>query len=303
MVRGIVAGMLKAGGDVSGFDCEIEADIPLGSGLSSSAALEVAVATLMEGLFGRPLDPTQKARLCQQAEHEFAGVPCGIMDQLSSVMGSPTDALLIDCDSEQVRFVPLSDDISILVMNCKISHSLAESPYADRRSACFRAAESMGVRSLRHASRHRLEAFRDRLSQPDYRRARHVITENERTLAAADAISRRDWIAAGALMFESHASMRDDFEISCPELDMLVDAARRIGRTGGVFGSRLTGGGFGGSTVTLVQADSACLVAEKLADEYQERNGSKPDWFIPRPTAGARLLSTDGEGAIASRKN
>jgi galactokinase len=290
-VRGVAACMLKIGLDVPGFDCAIESDLPLGGGLASSAALEVATATLIEALLGQCLNPLQKARLCQRAEHEFVGMPCGVMDQIASAMGSSTDALLIDCEREQVRYIPLSDEVSVLVMNSNVRHMLAGSPYADRRSTCHRAAEKSGASSLRHVTLRQLEANRDRLDALEYRRARHVITENERTLAAAEAISRRQWVAAGELMYASHASMRDDFEISCPEIDALVDAARRIGASGGVFGARLTGGGFGGSTVTLVQADKAVPIAEKLVEEYQCQFGGAPDWFVPRPAAGAQVLS------------
>lgn len=297
-VRGVVAGMANAWGELPGFDGTIDTNIPLGCGLSSSAALEAATATLMEALLGRNLDPSQKAHLCQRAEHEFVGVPCGIMDQLSSILGSPTDVLLIDCESEQVQRVPLSDDVSVLVINCHVRHTLASSPYADRRSTCHRVAEKLGARSLRHVTSHQLESFRDQLSPWEYGRARHVITENLRARTMAEVISNRDWHTAGALMYESHASMRDDFEISCPELNLLVEAAQRIGPTGGVYGARLTGGGFGGSTVSLVQTDKACLVAERLVADYQRQFGSIPDWFVPRPAAGARVLSgpTTGSG-------
>lgn len=289
-LRGVVAGMVRACGHVPGFDCAVETNIPLGGGLSSSAALEVATATLIEALVGKLLDPLEKARLCQRAEHEFVGMPCGIMDQLASTMGRAGLAMLIDCESEQVRYVPLTDEVSILVTNCNKSHTLSGSPYAERRAACYRAAEKLGASWLRQVTSQQLEAARNRLDELEYRRARHVVTENERTLAAAAAMTRGDWPAMGELMYASHASMRDDFEISCAELDALVEIARGIGPGGGVLGARLTGGGFGGSTVTLVRTEQASQVARNISEEYLHLTGINTRGFVSPPTAGARVV-------------
>lgn len=289
-VRGVVACLLRSGLSVPAFDCAIESNLPMGGGLSSSAALEVATATLIEAITGCNLDPLVKAKLCQQAEHDFVGMPCGLMDQLSSVFGRTAAVLLIDCEREVVRHIPLNGEVAVVVINSNVRHTLAGSPYADRRAACYRGASRMGVPSLRHATIHRLESLRDQLDETDFRRARHVISENQRTQAAADAISRSDWVTVGELMYESHVSMRDDFEISCPEIDTLVETARAIGRDGGVYGARLTGGGFGGSTVTLVRTDVASKIAEQITDYYRRHAGIEAAWFVPQAVAGAGVL-------------
>ncbi|HEX7009013.1 MAG TPA: galactokinase, partial [Phycisphaeraceae bacterium] len=254
-VRGVVHGCLTRGLSVSGFDALIDSTVPTGAGLSSSAALEVAAATLIEALTGQRLDPVDKALLCQQAEHTFAGMPCGIMDQFISALGQAGQALLIDCRSHQTRAVPMDDPaLAVLIVDSKVKHELTGGEYAQRRAQCEAAARALEVSALRDATLEQLaQAYADE-DQVEYRRARHVIRENQRTLDFADAAAARDWAKAGQLMFESHASLRDDFEVSCPELDLLVElAAARVDR-GQVWGSRMTGGGFGGCTVSLVRA-------------------------------------------------
>ncbi|MEO5766841.1 MAG: galactokinase [Polyangia bacterium] len=291
-VRGVITGFQGRGLEVPGLDMVVVSDVPLGGGLSSSAALEVATATLLEAATGRTLDQLEKARLCRQAEHEFAGVPCGLMDQLASVMGDEAGALLIDCQSEQVRVVPFADPtVSVLICNTNVRHALANSAYSRRRAECAEAASQLGVPSLRQATLDAVEATPGILDPVVRQRARHVVTENARALAAAKYLEARDFGKVGELMYQSHRSLRDDFEVSCKELDTLVDLAAEIGVGGGVLGSRMTGGGFGGCTVTLVRTRNVAAVAEALAVEYQRRTSCTLTHFVSRPARGAHLLS------------
>jgi galactokinase len=289
-VRGVLDGFLRRGAALPSLDAVVVSDLPLGGGLSSSAALEVAAATALEAASGWTLSPAEKALLCQEAEQRFAGVPCGIMDQLASTMGDRAGALLVDCQSGAVRAVPLPDaEAAVLVSNSQVQHALGDGAYARRRAECTEAARRLGVLSLRAADEAVVAAERDRLGDPFFRRARHVTSENARTLAAAEALAAGDHRAAGRLMYESHRSLRDDYEVSCHELDVLVDIAREMGEAGGVWGARLTGGGFGGCTITLVRTDQAALVAATLSREYHRRTGRSTSPFLVRPAQGAHL--------------
>ncbi len=291
-VKGAVHGCLQRGLDPGAFDAVLDSTVPAGGGLSSSASIEVATATLIEALSDQRLDPVDKALLAQKAEHDFAGVPCGIMDQFISAMGREGSALLIDCRSHQTRPVPLSDEsIVVLIANSNCKHELTGGEYAERRAQCEAAAERLGVSVLRDATMPQLDAVKDRLDDMSYRRARHVISENQRTLDAADAMAAGDWATVGSLMFASHDSLRDDFEVSTPELDQLVELAATRCPDGGVIGSRMTGGGFGGCTVSLVRADAADEVAAALGAGYAKAVGIQPTIFATRPAAGARALT------------
>jgi galactokinase len=297
-VRGVVAGFQQRGLTPPALDALAVSDVPVGGGLSSSAALEVATATLIEAATGATLERLDKARLCRWAEHEYAGVPCGLMDQAASVLGDEAGPLLIDCKTEVARLVRIADpDASILVCDSSVRHALGDGEYARRRNECAQAARILGVASLRDATLDRVEAARGALGDVVYRRARHVVTENARTLAAAAAFEAADLDAAGQLMYESHRSLRDDFEVSCPEIDTLVDVAREIGPAGGVLGARMTGGGFGGCTVTLVRTDRVGPVAERLAGEYRRRHGRLLAHFVSRPARGAHLVSVPDAAA------
>jgi galactokinase len=294
-VRGVVAGFRARGAIPPALDAVAVSDVPVGGGLSSSAALEVAAATLLEAATGTALDPLDKARLCRQAEHDYAGVPCGLMDQATAVLGDAGGALLIDCQAETARLVPLADpEVSVLVCNSNVRHALGDGAYARRRAECDEAARALGVASLRDTTEAAVEAARASMDPVIHRRARHVAGENARTLAAAAALAAGDAAAAGRLMYESHRSLRDDFEVSCPELDTLVDLARDIGPAGGVLGARMTGGGFGGCTVTLVRAARVAAVAEALAREYRRRHGRALTSFLTRPARGAHLVGGGG---------
>ncbi len=290
-VRGVVSGFEKRGLVLPAIDAAIVSDISLGGGLSSSAALEVATATLLEAVTGSALDPREKARLCRQAEHEFAGVPCGLMDQLASALGDEAGALLIDCGLEVVRVIPFADpSVSVLICNTGVKHALADGAYARRRTECAEAARQLGVSSLRDATPAMVEEAREFSDPVLRRRARHVVTENVRTLTAALHLEAREFARVGELMYESHRSLRDDFEVSSFELDTLVDIAREIGDSGGVLGARLTGGGFGGCTVTLLRAASVDIVVETLASEYLRRTGRALTSFVSRPRRGAHMV-------------
>jgi galactokinase len=291
-VRGVIAGFQRRGLALPSFDATIVSEVPVGGGLSSSAALEVATATLLEAATGVALERLDKARLCRQAEHEYAGVPCGLMDQVASVLGDEAGPLLIDCQSEVARVVPLRDpSVSVLICDSNVRHALADGEYARRRAECEEAARVLRVGTLRDATPEGVEAAREALGAIPYRRARHVVTENARTLAAATAFQASDAPAAGALMYESHRSLRDDFEVSCPEVDTLVGLAHDLGVAGGVLGSRMTGGGFGGCTVTLVRTDRVGHVADVMAREYRLRHGRALGTFVSRPARGAHLVS------------
>jgi galactokinase len=288
-VWGIFAGLKPLGIDAGPLDLLIDASLPLGGGLSSSAALEVATATLLEAVCGRGLDPLEKARLCQKAEQDAVGVPCGIMDQFSTVFGRPGSALLLDCRSLEAEAVSLGDpEVTVLVVDTRVKHALADGAYAVRRAQCETAARTLGVQALRDATLDRLETARSALEPVVYRRARHVITENERTVHAAAAIRAADWPAVGRLMRLSHASLRDDYEVSCPELDWLVD---RLDAAPGVFGARMTGGGFGGCTVSLVQSRAVAETARAVTTSYRAHWAVEPAAFPVRPVAGAALVA------------
>lgn len=290
-VKGVLAGFLDREYHLPSFQAVIQSSVPVGGGLSSSAALEVAVATLLESILETSLAASEKALLCQQAEHQFAGVPCGIMDQFCSVFGQEDALMLIDCQSQKIQSIAFtSPDVTVLIAHSNVNHELVGGEYRERRQQCEAAAHALGVSSLREATLAGLENVADQLDEVIYRRTRHVIAENTRTLQAADAIGAEDWLTAGELMFASHASLRDDYEVSCGELDILVDIAQEIGVPGGVYGSRMTGGGFGGCTVSLVKTDLVSSVSEMLRTSYLEKTGIEPSLFATRPARGAHVI-------------
>jgi galactokinase len=290
-LRGVVSGFQKRGIKVGGFDAVIDSGLPYGGGLASSAALEVALATLLEQLTKQPLQPIAKALLCQQAEHDFGGVPCGIMDQFTSVLAQKDHALLLDCRSRETRPVRMADpSVAVLIINTQVRHKLADGEYARRRAECEMAARTLGVSSLRDATLKELQGARKRLEPVVFQRARHVLSENDRTLKAADALQAGDWARAGKLMYESHESLRDDYDVSCPELDVVVDIARGISEADGMYGCRMTGAGFGGCAVSLVKTECLKTITRKFEASYTRKTGNHASIFCSRPAAGARLL-------------
>jgi len=288
---GVVAGFLAYGLRLEGFDALVHSNVPLGGGLSSSAALEVATATLLEAITGHTLVPVDKALLCQKAEHEFAGMPCGIMDQFVSVMGQEDQLLLLDCRTRKTELVPLTDPaVEVLIINTNVKHELTGSEYSARRKQCETAAKALGVVSLRDATLETLEQGRTKMEEVVYRRARHVISEIQRTILAAEGVRTSGWPAVGRLMYASHDSLRDDYEVSCAELDAVVAIARGIGSDGGMIGCRMTGGGFGGCAVALVKKAAVDDIKKKIAAGYKKRTGIEATMFVSRPAAGATVL-------------
>jgi galactokinase len=290
-VRGVIAGFQQLGHQIPGFDACFVSSVPGGAGLSSSAALECATATLLEGLLGISLTKKQKALLCQRAEHEFAKVPCGIMDQFASTFGEKDKLVMIDCRSAEVTLVPFENpDLAVIIANTNVHHQLSDGGYAVRRKHTEEALELLGKPSWRDVSLADVEETWSALGDPVNRRARHVVTEIARTQEAAHALAQHDFILLGKLMDDSHDSLRDDFEVSCAELDVMVNIAREIGVVGGVYGARMTGGGFGGSTVTLCLSEKAPAIMKAMQERYRAATGIEPEIFCSRPSAGARLV-------------
>ncbi len=274
----------NAGWPVGGFRASITSDLPLGAGLSSSAALEVATAKLLEKLFGFHLDPLELARLCRRAENEFVGVNCGLLDQVSSVFGKEGHAIFLDCREEKVEPIRFPAGVSLLITQCGVPHRLSGGEYNERREQCFDAAKRLGVRTLRDVSTAQLLAAPG-LPELSRRRALHVVGENERVTAAVAAMRAGDVAAIGALMNQSHESSRRNFENSTPELDTLVAIAQSLP---GVHGARLTGGGFGGATVTLVEATQAHTLATELMACYRRETGHTALTYECQLADGAR---------------
>ena len=290
-VRGVVAGLFDFHLTPPSMDICIASDIPIGAGLASSAALEVATAKLLEAACEATLTPNALARICRTAEHEFAHVPCGIMDQLICVLGGSGAALLIDCDSESTRRIPVGSlDMCFLVADTGVRHAHASNHYAMRHQQCLAATRKLGATSLRHISLPMLEANANLLDSVEYKRVRHVVTENERTVRAARALETGDAVGLGELMYQSHHSLRDDFEVSCNEADTLVQLASELGHAAGVFGARMTGGGFGGCTVMLLQPEAVEPTTEHLTNRYQRHFGRPLTMLETRAVQGARVV-------------
>jgi len=284
-VRGVCDVLRKAGYALTGADLVIMGNVPQGAGLSSSASLEVATARAMTQLAGETLSGTQAALFSQQAENQFVGCQCGIMDQLISARGQQGHAALIDCRSLTTQSVSLPHDAAIVIINSNVKRGLVDSEYNQRRLQCEAAARHLNVTALRDATLPDLEQAEASMDPVTFRRARHIITENERTLAAADALAKSDWPRISELMAASHASMRDDFEITVPPIDGLVDmVAELIGPQGGV---RMTGGGFGGCVVSLVPEHLVAAVKDRVNERYESEFGITPTLYVCHPVDGA----------------
>ncbi|KAH9513412.1 Galactokinase [Bulinus truncatus] len=287
-VKGVAAQMP---GKIPSFDAVIVSSVPLGGGVSSSASVEVATYTFLEQMCdeGADIPLIEKILKCQKAEHVFAGMPCGIMDQFISMMAKEGHALLIDCRSQVGRLVPMANpDVVVLVINSNVKHELTGSEYPTRRKQCETAAKVLGVSTLREATELDLDAKKSELDEETYRRVRHVITEIKRTEEAAAALENGDYTSFGNFMVASHNSLRDDYQVSCKELDQLVDFALEM-KSEGVFGSRMTGGGFGGCTVTLLKASAVNKVIDHIDAKYTA-NGNKATFFVCPPSDGAGLI-------------
>ncbi|HUS68568.1 MAG TPA: galactokinase [Kofleriaceae bacterium] len=295
-VAGVAAQIARRGVMLVGADVVLASDVPTGAGLSSSAALEMSLGVALVALAGAELDRVSLAQAAQAAEHEFVGTRCGIMDQFIAGLGRAGHALLIDCRSLESTLVPLAiGDRRIVLCDSKVKHDLATSAYNERRAACERAVELLrpalpGIRALRDVTPEELDRHRGLLPPEIARRAAHVVGENARTLAAAGALRAGDLAEVGRLMAESHRSLRDDYEVSGPELDLLVAVAAD---TPGVTGARMTGGGFGGCTVNLVEADAIDAFTIAVTSAFEARFGRRPDVFAARAADGARELVTE----------
>lgn len=271
---------------VPGFELLLDSTVPVGAGLSSSHAVEVATVVALNDLLGRGLDRPAMARLTQRAENEFVGAPTGIMDQSASLMGRAGAALFLDCRTLDAEAVPLplaEHGLAVLVVDTGVAHSHADGGYAARRASCERGAAALGVASLRDVP---ADADLGVLDEETARRVRHVLTENRRVLETVERLRAGDVRAIGPLLDASHASMRDDYEISCPELDLAVEAATAAG----AVGARMTGGGFGGSAIALVPADEAGRIAGTVAEAFLRAGHRAPDAFVVVPGEGAQRV-------------
>lgn len=291
---GVLAGLLPRGTFRQGFDALFFGNIPQGSGLSSSAALEISTALALARLYAIEADPISLARIAQQAEHTFAGVKCGLLDPISSLFGRAGMLVQTDFRTLEIARVPFGSEAVLLIGNTHAKHALVDGAYNERRADCeaatahFQRVLPHPVTALRDVSWAEWEAHRGGLDARATRRAAHPIGENARVLQGAELLARGDRAGFGALMFASHESSQRYFENSCPELDLLVAAARRIP---GVLGARLTGGGFGGSIVALVAADAAAQAARLLEQAYAERYGTPCDVIEAHPGAGAQIVT------------
>ena len=291
-VLGMAAVIERDGYRLRGADLVIDGDVPTGSGLSSSAALENAIGAALVALSGADVTPLRLAQLGQQTEHEWAGVNSGIMDQMISALGEAQHALLIDCRSYSFRPIPMPPDVRIVVCDSKVSRGLAGSAYNERRAQCEEAVAKLqavlpGITSLRDVSPEQLMGHRDVLPPVVFRRARHVVTEDARTLEGAELLEAGDLRRFGELMNESHRSLRDDYEVSSRQLDVLVSAAQAVP---GVYGSRLTGAGFGGCTVSLAAPEAVDDLIAAVNDAYQQAFSRTPDVYVCVASDGARVM-------------
>ena len=288
-IRGVAATLQSAGHGLSGANLVIHGEVPLGAGLSSSASLEVATALALSELSGIALPRLELAKLCQRAEHDFVGTRCGIMDQFIASFGASGNALMLDCRSLEYQLLPVPTDVRVVVCNSMVRHELASGEYNRRRADCEAGLKLLapylpGIRALRDVEVADLEKLKDVLPTTIYRRCRHVVTEDQRVFAAATALQSQDADGFGRLMYESHASLRDDYEVSCKELDLLVDLAASSPE---VYGARMTGGGFGGCTVNLVRSQSAQAFKINIGTKYEQATGIAPDIYVCEPAQGA----------------
>jgi galactokinase len=289
-LAGVVFELTKVGFSIPPMRIVVRSDVPLGAGVSSSASLEVAMAVLLQKVTGRYLSGLDTALLCQLAEHQHVGVPCGLMDQLASVSGMAGHLMLMDCRTNSIKQVALPPELALIIVDSRVKHKLADGEYRQRHEQCQAACQLLKAISLRDVTLDDLQRCQNQMPEMVFRRARHVVTENGRTIEAASRILRQQWQAVGELMYLSHESMRQDFEISTPEIDSLVEIAHTIGEDQGVFGSRMTGGGFGGSTVTLALAESADSILEMIVKRYRLMTGIEIDGFVTQPADGAYAL-------------
>ena len=283
-------GVLWALGVKEGVDLLIDGHVPLGAGLSSSAALECSVATAMNHLFDLGFNLEELARLTQKAENQYVGVPCGIMDQSVSLMATQGSALLLDCRDLTTKNIPFdvaSSGLELLIIDTQAHHALTDGGYAERRASCESVVAKLGISSLRELSMEQLENSRGLLTETEFVRARHAVTEMKRVLECVEALSNSDFERVGQLINQSHISLRDDYTVSCPELDTAVEAALAAG----ALGSRMVGGGFGGSAIALIQASKTTETIKAVEKAFSSKGFKAPRFFTSLPSQGAELLS------------
>ena len=288
-LKGVAWALIQAGHALRGWEGTLAGDVPIGAGLSSSAALELATARAFAAISGLAWEPTVMARLSQRAENEWVGVNCGIMDQLISAAGKAGHALLMDCRSLETQAVPMPAGATVVVLDTATRRGLVDSAYNERRAQCEAAAKFFGMKALRDVSVEQFEAKSGQLDVITRRRARHVVTENARTLQAAAAMRQGDAVTLGQLMNASHVSLRDDFEVSSAELNLMVECALK---QAGCLGARMTGAGFGGCAVALVREADAHAFSTQVAADYRAATGLKPDIYV--------CAAADGAGIVAS---
>ena len=287
-IFGICREILKRGGRVEGFDAVFAGDVPLGAGLSSSAALESCFAYALNDLYNdNTIDKFELARIGQSTEHNYCGVNCGIMDQFASVFGRKDHLMRLDCRSMEFEYFPFSPkDHCLVLVDSRVKHELADSPYNKRRASCERVSKRLGIETLRDATMEMLDAVKSDITAEDYFRAKFVIEEKDRVLAVCDALNSGDYETVGRCMYETHAGLSKDYEVSCEELDFLNDVARECG----VTGSRIMGGGFGGCTINLVKNDLKNKFIETAKARFNERYGHEPKVYDVVISDGARRV-------------
>jgi galactokinase len=295
-VIGVAVILQKVGYSLSGTHLKIRGEVPIGSGLSSSAALEVATACALVANSNLNIDRVELAKICRRAENEFVGARVGIMDQFVSLHAKANNALLLDCRSLDYKLLPMSAAARLIVCNTMVKHKLASSEYNQRREQCEAGVKHLAqmlpnVSALRDVTLEQLEKHGQEMPDVIYRRCRHVVSENGRVLEAGAALVRDDLNKFGQLMYESHLSLRDDYEVSCKELDLMVELARKVD---GVYGARMTGGGFGGCTVNLVAREHEEEFKSVVAEGYERENKLKPEIFVCEPSAGAGEVEFGG---------
>jgi len=285
-----VLGVIWTLGISTGVDILVDGHVPSGAGLSSSAALECSVATGLNSLFNLELSLEDLARATQKAENDYVGMPCGIMDQSVSLMGREGSALLLDCrdlSTESIPFDVASAALELLIIDTQAHHALVDGGYAERRASCESVAAKFGIPSMRHLTMELLELRKSEISETEYLRARHAVTEIQRVKDAVSALRANDFTTLGRLINESHFSLRDDYTVSCPELDVAVEASL----ASGALGSRMVGGGFGGSAIALIKADQIESVKEAIKNAYADKGFKAPRFFTSLPSAGASARS------------
>ena len=288
-IFGVCREIVKRGGKIAGFDTAFSGDVPLGAGMSSSAALESTFANALNDLFDLGFDRFELARIGQATEHNYCGVKCGIMDQFASVFGKAGHLMRLDCRSMEFEYFPFDPEqhgYKLVLLDSVVKHELVDSPYNDRRASCERVAAVLGQEFLRGATMEQLEAIKDKITEEDYKRARYVIGEEQRVMDVCEALKRNDYETVGARMYETHWGMSKDYEVSCEELDFLATVAKECG----VTGSRIMGGGFGGCTINLVKAELYDGFIAAAKERFAQKYGHEPKVYAVVISDGARRM-------------